>query len=195
MQPRSGVIRTGSRGSLASHRAPPDIWFIEENSTFFPLRLTYRKKKGHSRKIKLTQSPQAAGVDYITAPWFQKVMYGRPEFLWFPILLMSLPVPCPLLPVYHPATYVSDSPRGMCSSSTWIMWGASAYTAASLLHKILALHDPRLPPMTYSPYNVCRAKILGTAPAIINALDGRSKTTKCTVSAAEENAEVKQEQR
>lgn len=151
MQPRSGVIRTGSRGSQASHRAPPDIWFIEENSTFFPLRLTYRKKeKGHSRKIKLTQSPQAATAGYITTPRFRKVMCGRPEFLWFPIFLMFLPVPCPLLPVYYLATYVSDSPCGMYSSSTWITWGASSYTAISPLHKILALHDPPLPPLIHS---------------------------------------------
>lgn len=60
----------GSRGTQSSQLAPPAIWFIDESSTFFPLRLTYREKKDIAEKLSelLAKTPQAAGMDYTTTP-------------------------------------------------------------------------------------------------------------------------------
>lgn len=69
------------------------------------------------------------------------------------------------------------------------------HCSASWLHKILTSQDPHSLPLTHSPDHICRAKILETAPAIINVLNRCSKMTKRIISAVGENAEGKQEQR
>ena len=69
------------------------------------------------------------------------------------------------------------------------------HCSASWLLKILAFQDPRSLPLTPSPGYICRAKILETAPTIINVLNRCPKMTKCIISAAGENAEGKQEQK
>lgn len=117
---------------------------------------------------------------------------GISDFLSF----TPLPFPAPVRPVHRPDTYIFGSLWSTYSSSILIRWGASAYTAghAGFINFSLS-RNPRFLPLTHSRCNICRAEILGTAPAIINVLNRCSKMTKRIISAAEENAEVKQEQR
>lgn len=160
---------------------------------FLSTQADLQRKKGHCRKIKwiISQNPSSCWHGLYNNSLSPEATEQEPTHLWFPIFLTPLPLAQPT--AHH--TGLWPSPWHMFPIYFNYVGCFCLQCSVSWLHKILTLHDPRWLPLTHSPHHICRAKILGTAPAIINVLNRCSKMTKRVISAVEENAEVKREQR
>ena len=192
------MICTWSRGNRPSQPALPTIWFTDESSTFFPLRLTYKKKKKdipEKFSYLFSQIPSSGwlglNINFLI-PEAEEQEAHISLILYHFHAPFTFPSPCLSPPQGHVCLWQAAK-HGflLCFNDGGCL---CFHCSASWLPKILAFQDPRSLPLTLSPGYICRAKILEIAPTIINVLDHCPKMTKCIISAAGENAEGKQEQ-
>lgn len=160
--------------------------------------LTKKKKKGHSRKIQLpiSQIPSSGwlGLDInFPIPEAEEQEAHISLILYHFNAPFTFPSPC-LSPLQGHVCLWQATEHGflICFNDGGRL---CFHCSASWLPKILTFQDPHSLPLTLSPGYICRAKILETAPTIINVLNRCLKMTKCIISAAGENAEGKQEQK